>query len=96
MAFRKKKFHIIIVTNFLNRKIFPLIIDSINKGGYLIYETFSQGHEKIGKPNNSKYILKSRELINLTTKMQLIEYENIYINNVSNHYFKQRIFSKNV
>ena len=91
-----KKFHIIIVTNFLNRKIFPLIIDSINKGGYLIYETFSQGHEKIGKPNNSKYILKSRELINLTTKMQLIEYENIYINNVSNHYFKQRIFSKNV
>ena len=92
----KKKFHIVIVTNFLNRTIFPLIINSINKGGYLIYETFSQGQEKIGKPTNAKYILKPRELINLTTKMQLIDYENIYINNISNHSFKQRIFSKNV
>ena len=31
----KKKFNIIIVTNFLNRTIFPLIISSIKKGGYL-------------------------------------------------------------
>ena len=92
----KKKFHIVVVTNFLNRTIFPLIINSINKGGYLIYETFSQGQEKIGKPTNAKYILKPRELINLTNKMQLIDYENIYINNISNHSFKQRIFSKNV
>ena len=46
----KKKFNIIIVTNFLNRKIFPLIIKSIKKGGYLIYETFSEGHQKIGRP----------------------------------------------
>ena len=45
---------------------------------------------------NAKYILKPRELINLTNKMQLIDYENIYINNISNHSFKQRIFSKNV
>ena len=92
----KKKFYIVIVTNFLNRKIFPFIINSISKGGYLIYETFSKGQEKIGKPSKSKYILKPRELINLTTKMQLIDYENIYVNNISNHSFKQRIFSKNV
>ena len=92
----KKKFEIVVVTNFLNRTIFPLIIDSINEGGYLIYETFSEGQEKIGKPNNSKYILKSRELIELTIEMQLIDYENIYINNFADHSFKQRIFSKNV
>ena len=92
----KKKFHIVVVTNFLNRTIFPYIINSINKGGYLIYETFSQGQEKIGKPNNSEYILKSRELIHLTSEMQIIEYENIYTNNISNHSFKQHIFSKNV
>ena len=90
------KFNIVLVTNFLNRKIFSEIINSVNKGGYLIYETFSQGQEKIGKPTSANYILKPRELINLTTKMQLIDYENIYINNVSNHSFKQRIFSKNV
>ena len=92
----KKTFYLVLVTNFLNRKIFPLIINSIDKGGYLIYETFSEGHQYIGKPTNPKYILKPRELINLTNKMRLIEYEDIYINNPSSHLYKQSIFTKNV
>ena len=92
----KKNFNAIIVTNFLNRKIFPKIISSIKKEGYLIYETFSEGHQKIGRPTNPQYILKPRELIQLTNKMQLIAYENIYINNPSNHLYQQRILAKNV
>ena len=62
----------------------------------MIYETFSEGHQKIGRPTNPKYILKPRELIQLSNKMQLITYENIYINNPSNHLFQQRILAKNV
>ena len=92
----KKNFNVIIVTNFLNRKIFPSIIKSIKKGGYLIYETFSEGHQKIGRPTNPKYILKPRELLRLSNKMQLVAYENIYVNNSSNHLFQQRILAKNV
>ena len=92
----EKKFNVIIVTNFLNRKIFPSIIGSIKKGGYLIYETFSEGHQKIGRPTNPKYILKPRELLRLSNKMQLVAYENIYINNPSKHLFQQRILAKNV
>ena len=92
----KKKFDAIIVTNFLNRKIFPKIIKSIKKEGYLIYETFSEGHQKIGKPTNPQYILKPRELIRLTNKMQLIAYEDIYIDNPINHLYQQRILAKNV
>ena len=92
----KNKFNAVIVTNFLNRKIFPSIIGSIKKGGYLIYETFSEGHQKIGRPTNPKYILKPRELLLLSNKMQLVAYENIYINNPSNHLFQQRILAKNV
>ena len=92
----KKKFNAIIVTNFLNRTIFPLIISSIKKGGYLIYETFSEGHQKIGSPTNPKYILKPRELMQLSAKMQLLSYENVYIHNPSNHLIQQRIFAKNV
>ena len=84
------------VTNFLNRKIFPLIIDSINKGGYLVYETFTEGHQNIGKPSNPEYILKPKELINLTNKMEFLEYQNIYINNPSYHSYKQSIFVKHV
>ena len=91
-----KNFNAIIVTNFLNRKIFPSIIKSIKKEGYLIYETFSEGHQKIGRPTNPKYILKPRELLRLSNKMQLVAYENIYINNPSNHLYQQRILAKNV
>ena len=90
------KFNIVLVTNFLNRKIFPEIINSVNKGGYLIYETFSEGHQNVGKPTNPEFILKPRELIKLTKNLQLLEFENIYINNSSNHSFKQSIFVKNV
>ena len=92
----KEKFNAIIVTNFLNRKIFPSIIRSIKKGGHLIYETFSEGQQNIGRPTNPKYILKPRELIRLSNKMQLVSYENVYINNLSNHLFQQRILAKNV
>ena len=92
----EKKFKIILVTNFLNRKIFPKIISSIDKGGYLVYETFSEGHQNIGKPTNPDFILKPRELIKLINNMQLLEYENIYVNNSLNHSFKQSIFAKNV
>ena len=92
----EKNFYVIVVTNFLNRTIFPLIINSVDTGGYLIYETFSDGHQNIGRPNNPKYILKSKELINLTSSMRLLEYEEIYINNYVNHSFKQRIFTQNV
>ena len=84
------------VTNFLNRKIFPKIISSIDKGGYLVYETFSEGHQNIGKPTNPDFILKPRELIKLINNMQLLEYENIYVNNSLNHSFKQSIFARNV
>ena len=93
---KEKKFDVIVVTNFLNRQIFPLIIRSIKKEGYLIYETFSEGHQKIGRPTNPKYILRPRELLRLSNKMQLIAYENIYINSPSNHLFQQRILAKNV
>ena len=92
----KAKFDIIVVTNFLNRAIFPSIIKSINKGGYLIYETFSEGQQKIGKPSNPKYILQKRELISLCIDLKLITYEEVYVENSINNSFKQRIFSINV
>jgi SAM-dependent methyltransferase len=92
----KEKFDVIVVTNFLNREIFPFIIKSIRKKGFLIYETFSEGQQKIGKPSNPDYILKSNELISLCSNMQLIVYEEIYKKSPSNSSYKQRIFARNV
>ncbi len=92
----KIKFDIIVVTNFLNRSIFPLILNSLALGGFLIYETFSEGQQKIGKPKNPNFILQPKELLSLCSTTSLIAYEEICAINPSNHSFKQRIFSCNV
>ncbi len=90
------KFDIIIVTHFLNRSIFPLIIKSIKKGGYLVYETFGEGHQKFGKPKNPDYILYSKELLSLCSSMKLVVYEEIVSINPSYQSIKHRILSLNV
>ena len=89
-------FDIIVVTNFLNRSIFPLIISSINPSGFLIYETFSVGQEKIGKPSNKNYLLQENELTHLCNGLLLIKYEKVWAHTPENQYFKQRIICKNV
>lgn len=90
------KFDVVIVTNFLNRKIFPFVIRSVRKKGYLIYETFSKGHEKIGKPKNKNFILNPYELILLCDKMKLICHETISTHSYLKKYIKQYIICKNV
>ena len=91
-----KKFDIIIIFNFLFRPIFPHIINSINKKGYLIYETFATGHSRFGPPSNKNFLLKKKELIKLTKPLSLLAYEEIQIQNLDSCFKKQRIFSKNV
>ena len=91
-----KKFELVLVTNFLNREIFSYILKSVNKGGYLIYETFSEGNEKYGKPKNRDFILKSNELLKLTEEFKLLCYENVKVEFNTSGFVKQKILVKNV
>ena len=54
--------------------------------GILIYETFGEGQEKIGKPKNKNFLLKKGELLKLTESStnfimrkskQLVEKQNL-------------------
>lgn len=53
----------IVVTNYLHRPLFPKLLESLAMGGILIYETFAKGHERLGRPQNPDYLLKSAELL---------------------------------
>lgn len=53
----------IVVTNYLHRPLFPLLIEALAPGGVLIYETFMQGHERFGRPSNPDFLLRSGELL---------------------------------
>ena len=53
----------IVVTNYLHRPLFLHLFETLAVGGVLIYETFSDGNQLLGRPRNPDYLLKSGELL---------------------------------
>lgn len=53
----------VIVTNYLHRPRFDVLIDALKSGGVLIYETFMVGNEMLGKPANPDFLLQPDELL---------------------------------
>lgn len=56
-------FDIVVVTHYLWRPLFPALIRSVAPGGWLIYETFSTGHARLGRPSNPDFLLRPGELL---------------------------------
>ena len=63
--FAARRFAAVVVTNYLHRRLLPLIVDSLAPGGVLIYETFAHGNERFGKPSNPDFLLAPGELLTL-------------------------------
>lgn len=58
-----EKFSGLIVTNYLYRPHLDKMLDLLDEGGVLIYETFAMGNEVFGKPYNSNFLLQENELL---------------------------------
>jgi len=58
----------IVVTNYLHRPLLPNLLAALGENGILIYETFMVGNERLGKPENPAYLLRSGELLELVRK----------------------------
>lgn len=69
---RGERFEGVVVTNYLHRPLFPVLLESLAPDGVLIYETFMLGNESFGKPSNPAFLLRPGELLgafrNLTVK----------------------------
>jgi SAM-dependent methyltransferase len=91
--FETDSFDCILVTDYLHRPLFPFFIESVKQNGFIIYETFSLGNEKFGKPSNPDYLLDNNELLNLLRdKLRIISYQDgIVLNNVQK--YVQRVFA---
>jgi len=61
--FAGQRFQGIVVTNYLHRPLYPVLVDALAETGVLIYETFMQGNERYGKPSNPKFLLRPGELL---------------------------------
>ncbi|MBF0394555.1 MAG: class I SAM-dependent methyltransferase [Alphaproteobacteria bacterium] len=63
--FPERRFAAIVVTNYLYRPLFARLLDAIEEGGLLIYETFAQGNEAWSRPRNPDHLLERGELLRL-------------------------------
>ncbi len=75
------QFDAVIVTNYLWRALLPTLAQSLSEGGILIYETFAQGNETVGKPSRPDFLLKNGELLAFCAAHQLrvIAYEDGFL-----------------
>ncbi|MBS3936642.1 MAG: class I SAM-dependent methyltransferase [Sulfuritalea sp.] len=55
----------IVVSRYLWRPLFPRIFGCLAEGGVLIYETFMEGQQVFGKPQNPAHLLRAGELLGL-------------------------------
>lgn len=57
-----RAFDVVVVTNYLWRPRMADILAAVAPRGLLVYETFLEGHERIGRPANPDFLLRRGEL----------------------------------
>lgn len=73
--FSGRQFDAVVVTNYLWRPLMPTLLNSLAPGGVLIYETFTQGNETVGKPSRSDYLLRTGELLEVCAGLRVVACE---------------------
>lgn len=68
----------VVVTNYLHRPLFDHLVAALEPGGVLIYETFSLGQAKYGRPRNPAHLLLPGELLEMVRgKLRVLAYEDV-------------------
>lgn len=80
LPFRAAAFGTVLVTNFLDRSIFPDLLDLLARGGHLVYETYTFDHLRLVErglargPSTPEFLLRPRELLELVKPLEVLEY----------------------
>ena len=70
----------IVVANYLHRPLLPLLVEALERGGVLVYETFAQGNERFGKPSNPDFLLAPGELLECVRgRLRVIAFEDLVV-----------------
>jgi SAM-dependent methyltransferase len=76
--FPGETFHGVVVTNYLHRPLFDLLVDSLEPDGVLIYETFTLGQAKYGRPRNPAHLLLPGELLEMARgRLRVLAFEDV-------------------
>lgn len=61
----ERRFAAVVAVNYLYRPLFPWLIQALEDGGVLIYDTFARGNERHGRPRNPDHLLRAGELLDM-------------------------------
>ena len=74
--FPKQEYDVIVVCFYLNRALFPALIDSLKPNGVLIYETFTiDNYLRHHHPRRWEFCLAHNELLRLTSTLRVVSYD---------------------
>ncbi len=75
-----RRFAVVAVTNYLHRPLLPDLVDAVDSGGLLLYETFAQGNEAFGRPRNPDHLLRPGELLLVVRdRLRVLAYEDLIV-----------------
>jgi SAM-dependent methyltransferase len=87
--FARQTFGAVIVANYLWRARLPDIVAAVAPGGVLLYETFAEGNETVGKPSRPDFLLRPGELLAACAGLRVVAYEDGFLSRPDR--FVQRI-----
>ena len=61
-----------LVFNYLHRPLMPAIVEAVAPGGVLVYETFTVGQARRGRPTNPAFLLADGELGTLIAPLAVL------------------------
>jgi SAM-dependent methyltransferase len=73
------RFDAVVVTNYLWRPLWPDLLASLDGGGMLIYETFADGNQSVGKPSRPDFLLRHGELLQVARDLRIVAYEDGFL-----------------
>jgi len=69
------RYGLIVVFRFLHRPLFPFIERGLAPGGWLVYETYRVGQERIGRPTHRRFLLEDGELASAFPGLRVVRHE---------------------
>jgi SAM-dependent methyltransferase len=77
--FAGRRFDAVLVTNYLWRPLLPTIVDAVAEGGVLVYETFADGQQTVGRPTRPDFLLQPGELLAACAGLRVVAYEDGFL-----------------
>jgi SAM-dependent methyltransferase len=88
-----RTFELVLVCNYLWRPLFAPIQGCVAPGGWLIWETFADGQQHIGRPRRADFLLQRGELLAVCAGWQIVAFEDVFEDGV-NPRFVQRVAAR--